>query len=115
MLTKSGSWRTRFLPALMHRTYQQADVIVAVSRALGDDLATCDAHPAPERIVTIYNPVVGANLAALWPRSRSIIPGSPPDAPPVILSAGRLSAAEGLPDPDPRLRRAARDPRCDGS
>ena len=77
MLTKSGSWRTRFLPALMHRTYQQADVIVAVSSALGDDLAAVT-HIPRRRIVTIYNPVVGANLAELGHASRSIIPGSRP-------------------------------------
>lgn len=95
MLTKSGSWRTRFLPALMHRTYQQADVIVAVSQALGDDLAGV-AHIPRHRIVTIYNPVVGPNLAtqALEPVDH---PWFARDAPPVVLSAGRLSAQKDFP------------------
>ena len=95
MLTKSGNWRTQFLPGLMHRTYQQADVIVAVSKALGDDLAAM-AHLPRERVITIYNPVVGPNLAALA--------GEPVDhpwfasgAPPVILSAGRLSPQKDFP------------------
>ena len=95
MLTKSGSWRTRFLPALMHRTYQQADVIVAVSRALGDDLASVTRIPR-RRIVTIYNPVVGANLEALA-KEPIDHPWFAADAPPVILSAGRLSAQKDFP------------------
>jgi glycosyltransferase involved in cell wall biosynthesis len=95
MLTKSESWRTRFLPALMHRTYQQADVIVAVSRALGDDLARVAGIPR-QRIVTIYNPVVGPNLAALA-RAPVDHPWFAPGAPPVILSAGRLSAQKDFP------------------
>ncbi len=95
MLTKSGSWRTRFLPALMHRTYQQADVIVAVSRALGDDLAAVTRIPR-ERIVTIYNPVVGANLAELA-REPVDHPWFAPGAPPVVLSAGRLSPQKDFP------------------
>ena len=95
MLTKSSSWRTRFLPALMHRTYQQADVIVAVSTALGDDLASVAAIPR-RRIVTIYNPAVGANLAAL---SNEPVdhPWFAAGAPPVVLSAGRLSAQKDFP------------------
>ena len=76
MLSKSRSWRSRFLPGLMHRTYQQADVIVAVSQALGDDLAAVANIPR-QRIKTIYNPVVGPEMleAAAAP---VIIPGSLP-------------------------------------
>jgi glycosyltransferase involved in cell wall biosynthesis len=95
MLTKSSSWRTRFLPGLMHRTYQQADVIVAVSQALGDDLAEVTRIPR-RRIVTIYNPVVGPNLAALA-RQPVDHPWFVPGSPPVILSAGRLSAQKDFP------------------
>ena len=96
MLTKSSSWRMRFLPALMHRTYQQADVIVAVSRALGDDLAAVAPASRAQRIITIYNPVVGPDLAAL-PREPVDHPWFAPGAPPVILSAGRLSAQKDFP------------------
>jgi glycosyltransferase involved in cell wall biosynthesis len=95
MLTKSASWRTRHLPALMHRTYQQADVVVAVSRALGDDLAAV-AHLPRERVVTIYNPVVGPSLGALAKQPVEH-PWFAPGAPPVILSAGRLSAQKDFP------------------
>lgn len=95
MLTKSASWRTRFLPSLMHRTYQQAEVIVAVSHALGDDLAAV-AHLPRERVTTIYNPVVGPNLAALAQEPVDH-PWFASGAPPVILSAGRLSAQKDFP------------------
>src|SRR3954471_3580470 len=37
MLSKARQWRKRFLPGLMRRTYQQADVIVTVSHTLCDD------------------------------------------------------------------------------
>jgi glycosyltransferase involved in cell wall biosynthesis len=88
MLAKN-SRRARFLPPLMRRSYQQADVIVAVSRALGDDLAGVTGIPR-ERIVTIYNPVVGPALDRL---AREPAPHSwfATGQPPVILSAGRLS------------------------
>ena len=96
MLTKSRlSLRMQYLPALMHHTYPQADVIVAVSRALANDLATVADLP-PRRIITIYNPVVGPALA-----ERA---GEPVDhpwfaagEPPVILSVGRLSPQKDYP------------------
>ena len=95
MLSKSGNWRARFLPDLMRRTYQQADVIVSVSEALGDDLATVTGIPR-RRIVTIYNPVVGGNLAELAAEPLAH-PWFQPGEPPVILSAGRLSPQKDLP------------------
>ena len=95
MLAKSASWRLRFLPALVHRTYQQADVIVAVSDALGDDLAAVANIPRP-RILTIYNPVVGPDLHRLAAEPVAH-PWFAPDAPPVVLSAGRLSAQKDFP------------------
>ncbi|MGD9507907.1 MAG: glycosyltransferase [Geminicoccaceae bacterium] len=95
MLTKTSSWRMRFLPWLMHRTYQQADVIVAVSRALGDDLAVVARIPR-RRIITIYNPVVGPNLTQLAAMPVDH-PWFAPGSPPVVLSAGRLSAQKDFP------------------
>lgn len=95
LLTKTRNWRIRFLPPLMHRTYQQADVIVAVSKALGDDLAAIARIPR-RRIVTIYNPVVGEDLATLT-REPIDHPWFARGAPPVILSAGRLSAQKDFP------------------
>jgi glycosyltransferase involved in cell wall biosynthesis len=94
MLAKD-SWRARFLPPLMRRAYQQADVIVAVSRALGDDLAGVTGI-SRERIVTIYNPVVGPDLDRLA-REPVAHPWFAAGQPPVILSAGRLSPQKYFP------------------
>jgi glycosyltransferase involved in cell wall biosynthesis len=94
-LTKTGNWRSRYLPKLMHRTYQQADSIVAVSRALADDLATV-AHVPRQRITTIYNPVVGPHLQRLAAEPLDH-PWFRPGEPPVILSAGRLSPQKDFP------------------
>ena len=81
MLSKAKNWRSRFLPGLMSRTYQQADVIVAVSQELRDDLAAV-ANIPQQRIQAIYNPVVGPrgarggrrarapSLARRWPAAR---------------------------------------------
>jgi glycosyltransferase involved in cell wall biosynthesis len=95
MLSKSGNWRARFLPSLMHRTYQQADVIVSVSGALGDDLAAVTGIPR-QRIVTIYNPVVGPQLAELAAEPVQH-PWFQAGEPPVVLSVGRLSPQKDLP------------------
>ena len=95
----------RFLPALMHHTYQQADVIVAVSRALGDDLAAVAGLPR-ERIITIYNPVVGPDLAELA-REPVDHPWFAPGAAAGDLERRPALAAEGLPDPGAGLRPSA--------
>ena len=94
-LTKTSHWRNRFLPKLMHRTYQQADSIVAVSRALADDLAKVADIPR-QRISTIYNPVVGPQLHCLA-REPIDHPWFEPGQPPVILGAGRLSPQKDFP------------------
>ena len=44
-MAKSKNWRQRFLPPLIRRTYPMADVVVAVSNALGDDLARLTGLP----------------------------------------------------------------------
>ncbi len=95
MLSKSKNWRARFLPGLMQRTYQQADVIVAVSRALADNLAAVTGIPRT-RIKAIYNPVVGPEIA----EAAAVAPSHPwfaPDQPPVILAVGRLSDQKDYP------------------
>ena len=95
MLTKARNWRSRFLPTLMSRTYQQADVIVAVSQELRDNLAAVTNIPR-ERIRAIYNPVVGPEVlegaAAPIPH-----PWLEPGEPPVILAVGRLSTQKDYP------------------
>jgi glycosyltransferase involved in cell wall biosynthesis len=94
-LPKSKNWRHRHLPALMRRTYPQADVIVAVSNALAEDLAQVTGLPR-QLIRTIYNPIVGpellrnaeAELDHPWLRRGE---------PPLILGVGRLTDQKDFP------------------
>jgi glycosyltransferase involved in cell wall biosynthesis len=94
-LAGSRSWRRRYLPALMARTYRLADAIVAVSRGVAADLAKVTGLPA-ERIKTIYNPVASQDIT---PMTR--VPLSHPwfaaGQPPVILGAGRLVDQKDFP------------------
>lgn len=94
-LPKSKNWRHRHLPPLMRRTYPQADVIVAVSVALADDLAAVTGLPR-SLIRTIYNPIVGPELLA---RAGEAVghPWLQPGQPPVILGVGRLTDQKDFP------------------
>jgi glycosyltransferase involved in cell wall biosynthesis len=94
-LSKSRNWRHRHLPALMRRTYPMADVIVAVSSALADDLAQVTGLPR-HLIRTIHNPVVGTDLAAKASAGISH-PWLDGAGPPVILGVGRLSEQKDFP------------------
>ncbi len=71
----------------MGRVFLEADAIVAVSEAAGDDLARTLRIPR-ERIAVIHNPVVGPELAPPPPPPEH--PWFRPGTPPVILGAGRL-------------------------
>jgi glycosyltransferase involved in cell wall biosynthesis len=88
-------WPARFLPALIRRTYGQADGVVAVSDGVADDLAAWSGLPGA-RIVTIYNPVVTDELRRLQ-REPVDHPWFKPGAPPVVMSAGRLGRAKDFP------------------
>ncbi len=81
--------RLRQLIPLMKRSYRLASSIVAVSEDLADDVAKQLALPR-ERVSTIYNPVVGPELEDAM-REPLDDPWFAPDAPPVLLSAGRSS------------------------
>jgi glycosyltransferase involved in cell wall biosynthesis len=95
MLSKAKNWRSRFLPGLMNRTYQQADVIVAVSQELRDNLAAV-ANIPKQRIKAIYNPVVGPEV--LEAAAASVThPWFAPGQPPMILAVGRLSTQKDYP------------------
>lgn len=84
-----GSLADRLYPLLGRLFYPWADAIVAVSHSVADDLVKT-ANLSPERITTIYNPVVTEQL-----RKRAEEPLEHPwfgqDEPPVILGVGRLS------------------------
>ena len=96
MLRDGGEhWRKRFLPGLMHRLYPEADAIVSISSALGDDLAAT-AHLPRGLIRAIYNPIVGPDLAGLAaaPVAHAwLAPGQPP----VVLGVGRLDVQKDFP------------------
>ncbi len=106
---RKSRWRN--LPALVARTYRQADGIVGVSQAVADDLHRCSGL-ARHVISTAPNPVVDEALRAAA-ATRSEHPWFAPGEPPVILGVGRL-----LEQKDPttlvrafaqlRLRRLAR-------
>lgn len=82
--------RARILTPLMRWTYPRADVVLAVSRGVADDLAQVLGMP-PEKISVAYNPVV---TPALYEQAREAVhhPWLMPGEPPVILGVGRLSS-----------------------
>ncbi|MBA3889204.1 MAG: glycosyltransferase [Gemmatimonadaceae bacterium] len=77
----------RVLPFLVRRNYAAADAIVAVSRALGDDLASVAELPRA-RIDTVYNPVVTPRLL----RQSAERPDHPwfAEDVPIVVGIGRL-------------------------
>ena len=106
MLAEYRGASMRATYALMRWTYPWADQVVAVSQGVADDL-TRHIPVAPERVVTIYNPVVDEQLlvqaqaapAHPWLKSAGV---------PVVLAAGRLIAQKDfatLVDAFARLRR----------
>jgi glycosyltransferase involved in cell wall biosynthesis len=91
----SSWWHQRQLPQLMARTYRFAEAIVAVSDSVADDLAALTGLPR-SHITTIYNPVVGSDLAG-QARAPCDHPWFAPGQPPVILGAGRLVEQKDFP------------------
>lgn len=82
--------RMKVTGALMRLTYPWADCVVAVSDGVARDI-TRHVPVRPERVVTVYNPVVDARLLL----GAAAAPAHPwlarPDRP-VVLAAGRLIA-----------------------
>jgi glycosyltransferase involved in cell wall biosynthesis len=91
---RSGLLRGGHPAALIRRGYLQADAIVAVSNGVADDLAACAGIPR-SRITTVYNPVVGPDLAAKAQHSLDH-PWFAPGEPPVVLGVGRLDPQKDL-------------------
>ena len=92
---KRRKWRWRFIVPLLRRMYPEADRIIAVSRGVADDLRTL-VGLSPERVTTVYNPVVVSELAkkAEAPIDHAwFVPG----APPVIIAVGRLTEQKDFP------------------
>jgi glycosyltransferase involved in cell wall biosynthesis len=93
-LAPSQKGRRPLVP-LVRRTYERADAIAAVSRALGDDLAEFAGVPRA-RIATLYNPVVHEGIESLA-RAGVAHPWFAPNAPPVVLGVGRLTPQKDFP------------------
>jgi glycosyltransferase involved in cell wall biosynthesis len=83
-----GSWVDDRLHDLLRAGYLKADVIVAVSDGVADDLAAHAGIPR-ERITAVHNPVVGPDLLTKAGEHLDH-PWFAPGEPPVILGAGRL-------------------------
>jgi glycosyltransferase involved in cell wall biosynthesis len=82
------SLRGRLMPTLARLFYPWADVVVAVSHGVADDLARVTGL-SQEKIRVIYNPVVTSQLFA---RSEAPVdhPWFAAGQPPVVLGVGRL-------------------------
>ena len=75
--------------------YRSVDTIVAVSRGVADDIAKTTGLPSA-RIRVICNPVVTPKMLALA-QAPAPHPWFQPDAPPVILAAGRFTEQKDFP------------------
>jgi glycosyltransferase involved in cell wall biosynthesis len=81
--------RMWLIPRLVRWFYPRADGIVAVSKAVADDLSQVTSIPR-QRIQVIYNPVITPDLSAQILADLDH-PWFGPGQPPVILSVGRLA------------------------
>lgn len=90
------TWRGRRTPHFIRRFYPWADSVVAVSRGVAEDLSRVGRLPR-ERIRVIYNPVISPQMLAAAsgpPADEWFADGQPP----VVLAAGRLTAAKDFPN-----------------
>lgn len=101
------TWRERMLLPLARRYYPSADIVVAPSRGVADDIAEM-AHIDPDRLHVIPNPLPD------FPDTSGVAhPWFEPGLPPVILAIGRLTLQKDYPTllkafADLRQRREAR-------
>lgn len=86
--------RIKVYPEVARHFYPKSDAIVAVSKGVAKDWSKVLNLP-PDRILTIYNPVVTPELKerAREDASEWFFPGSPP----VILAVGKLEPAKDFP------------------
>jgi len=92
---QAKSLREKCLLPLMKWAYPRADAIVAVSSGAADDLGRTIGLPR-NRISVIYNPVVTPDLLI---RANASLehPWVAGEQPPLVLAAGRLTAAKDYP------------------
>ncbi len=95
LLSDANSGLAWCLPRLMRAAYIRADAIIAVSDGVAQDLAKTLGFAA-KRIHTRHNPI---DVDALAAKSTETLdhPWFAPNAPPVVLAAGRLSPEKDFP------------------
>jgi glycosyltransferase involved in cell wall biosynthesis len=81
--------RMRLMPRLVRAVYPRADAVVTVSHGVADDLVSA-ANIPPERVKTVYNPIITPELRTKA-RQPLAHPWFAPGQPPVVLAVGRLS------------------------
>lgn len=89
------AWRNRFEVPLKRALYPLADAVTAVSEGVAGDLRAT-LRLAPERVLTVYNPIVGPELPALAAESLDH-PWFGDPAQPVVVAVGRLVAQKDYP------------------
>lgn len=87
--------RQKIIPILMKIFYPFADLVIAVSQGVADDLIK-ETRLSRSKIKVIYNPIVTEELLIKRDASFSH-PWFSPNNPPVILSIGRLTEAKDFP------------------
>jgi glycosyltransferase involved in cell wall biosynthesis len=88
----NGSGRSRALALLVRLLYPFADALVGISDGVADDIRRT-VRIAPEKVVTIYNPVLPTDFQPPPPRPGLHAFFDNREAP-VIIAVGRLSAAK---------------------
>ncbi len=88
-IADSSGWKIRLLPWLYRVFYRWADSIVAVSAGVARDVASVTGVPV-ERIVVIYNPVLGEQFDSLLFSSDERLAYLSKEATPVFIGVGRL-------------------------
>ena len=95
VIKKSPKWRWRFSLPLIRKVYPHADLLVAVSKGVAEDISSFTGL-SRERITVIYNPMLTNHIKA-----QSLLPGSHPwfcsEKIPIILGVGRLVPAKDFP------------------
>lgn len=89
--------KNRFIPKLARLLYRQAHAVACISQGVADDILAVT-KIAPGRVHRIYNPVLPP-LTELQQKIEAPVehPWFLPDALPVILAVGRLTAAKDYP------------------
>lgn len=87
--------RGKWMPYLIRLFYRWADVVVAVSRGVAEDLVKLTGLP-PDKVKVIYNPSVTPELFAKAEEPLDH-PWFRPGEPPVILGVGKLTKQKDFP------------------